>query len=102
MTVGRIIGLTLGCALLALLTLHGQGSVAPREKRPPPGQGSKPAATLRSDINLVLVPVSVCDPMNRPVTGLEKEHFKVFDDKVEQTVTQFAMEDEPLAVGLVF
>lgn len=40
--------------------------------------------------------------MNRPVTGLEREHFKVFDDKVEQTVTHFAMEDEPLTVGLVF
>jgi VWFA-related protein len=36
------------------------------------------------------------------VTGLEREHFKVFEDKVEQTVTHFAMEDEPLAVGLVF
>jgi Ca-activated chloride channel homolog len=46
--------------------------------------------------------VTVCDPLNRPVTGLEKEHFRIFDDKVEQTVTHFAMEDEPLAVGLVF
>jgi Ca-activated chloride channel homolog len=50
----------------------------------------------------VLVPVSVCDPMNKPVTGLEKDHFRVFEDKVEQTVTHFAMDDEPLAVGLVF
>src|ERR1039457_7733822 len=58
--------------------------------------------SLRSDINLVLVPVSVCDPMNRPVTGLEKENFKIFDDKVEQSITHFAMDDEPVAVGLVF
>src|ERR1039457_3214939 len=49
-----------------------------------------------------LVPVSVCDPFNRPVTGLEKDHFKLYDDKVEQTVTHFAMDDEPVAVGLVF
>jgi VWFA-related protein len=40
--------------------------------------------------------------MNRPVTGLEKEHFKIFDDKVEQSITHFAMDDEPVAVGLVF
>jgi VWFA-related protein len=59
-------------------------------------------STLRIDTNLVLVPVSVCDPTNRPVTGLEREHFKVFDDRVEQTVTHFAMDDEPVAVGLVF
>lgn len=40
--------------------------------------------------------------MNRPVTGLEKEHFKLFDDHVEQTVTQFGMEDDAVAVGLIF
>ncbi|MGO9894013.1 MAG: hypothetical protein ACLPX8_07355 [Bryobacteraceae bacterium] len=61
-----------------------------------------PSANLRVDSNLVLVPVTVCDPMNRPVTGLEKEHFRVLDNKVEQTITHFGMEDEPLAVGLVF
>lgn len=62
----------------------------------------RPMPNLRVDSNLVLVPVTVCDPMNRPVTGLEREHFRILDNKVEQTITQFAMEDEPLAVGLVF
>jgi VWFA-related protein len=61
-----------------------------------------PPSSLRVDTNLVLVPVTVCDPYNRPVTGLEKEHFRVLDDKVEQTITHFAMDDEPVAVGLVF
>jgi len=50
----------------------------------------------------VLVPVSVNDPLNRPVSGLEKENFRVFDDQIEQTITQFAMDDEPVTVGLVF
>jgi VWFA-related protein len=44
----------------------------------------------------------VCDPLNRPVTGLEKEHFRVLQDHVEQTITHFSMDDEPVAVGLVF
>jgi Ca-activated chloride channel homolog len=61
-----------------------------------------PPSNIRVDTNLVLVPVTVCDPMNRPVTGLEKEHFKVLDDKVEQIITHFSMDDAPLAVGLVF
>jgi Ca-activated chloride channel family protein len=100
--VRRILGLQLSLGLLALLALRGQVAVVPRPKAAPPGEGTKPAATLRSDINLVLVPVSVCDPMNRPVTGLEKEHFKIFDDKVEQSITHFAMDDEAVAVGLVF
>jgi len=57
---------------------------------------------VRIDSNLVLVPVIVSDSKNRPVAGLEKESFRIFDDKVEQQVTQFAMDDEPLAIGLVF
>lgn len=65
-------------------------------------EARRPQSTLRVDTNLVLVPVSVCDPTNRPVTGLEREHFKIFDDRIEQTVTHFAMDDEPVAVGLVF
>jgi len=85
----------------ALCGLYAQVSVVPRPTPPPPDSG-RPPTNLRVDSRLVLVPVSVCDPQNRPVTGLEKEHFKVFDDKVEQTVTQFGMEDEPVAVGLVF
>jgi hypothetical protein len=54
------------------------------------------------DTTLVLVPVSVNDPLDRPVSGLEKENFRLFEDKVEQTISQFAMDDEPIAVGLVF
>jgi len=97
----RFRGMGSGLLLMAALALYGQVSVQPRPK-PPASEPAQPKATLRSDTNLVLVPVSVCDPYNRPVTGLEKEHFKIFDDKVEQTVTHFAMDDEPVAVGLVF
>ncbi len=60
------------------------------------------AANIRVDTNLVLIPVSVTDPLNRFVTGLEREHFKVFEEKVEQKIVQFASEDAPLSVGLVF
>jgi Ca-activated chloride channel homolog len=59
-------------------------------------------ATIRIDTNVVLIPVSVLDPMNRFVTGLDKENFKLLEDKVEQSITQFASEDAPLSVGLVF
>lgn len=87
-------------ALAGLAVLFAQVSIQTRTQKA--AVEIRPNTTLRIDSNLVLVPVSVCDPNNRPVTGLEREHFKVFDDHVEQTVTQFAMEDEPVAVGLVF
>lgn len=66
------------------------------------GESSMPSANLRVDTNLVLVPATVNDGLNHPVTGLEKENFKVFDDKVEQTITSFSTEDEPVALGFIF
>jgi VWFA-related protein len=89
-------------AVLSPLAFLGQVKTEPRPKLGAPPPEKRPAASLRIDSNLVLVPVSVCDPQNRPVTGLEKEHFRVLDDRVEQTITHFAMDDEPVAVGLVF
>jgi len=61
-----------------------------------------PKANIRIDSNLVLIPVTVTDPMNRFVTGLDKENFKVLEDKKEQVITQFSSEDAPLSVGVVF
>src|SRR5215471_17164082 len=58
--------------------------------------------TLRVDTQLVLVPVSVNDKLNRPVSGLEKENFRLYEDNIEQPIVQFAMDDEPVAVGLIF
>jgi len=89
--------------LLGPLVFWGQVTITPREKPAAAAPAaSLPKSNIRVNSNLVLIPVTVCDPNNKPVTGLEKEHFRIFDDKVEQTITHFAMEDEPLAVGLVF
>lgn len=98
----------LACAVVLALRAQDAALEAAQETALVTAQETKIAAkmpsttTLRVDSNLVLVPVSVCDPMNKPVTGLEKEHFKILDDKVEQTITHFAMDDEPVDVGLVF
>jgi len=35
---------------------------------------------IKVNVDLVLLPVSITDLMNRPVTGLEKENFKVFEE----------------------
>jgi Ca-activated chloride channel homolog len=98
-----LIGLVIGACLVAPQVFQGQVSIEPRQRPVPKEQEQLPRPPiLRVDTSLVLVPVSVNDALNRPVAGLEKEHFRVFDDKVEQTITHFAMEDEPSAVGLVF
>jgi Ca-activated chloride channel homolog len=61
-----------------------------------------PRVDLRVDTTLVLIPVSVTDPLNRFVTGLEKDHFRLQEDNVDQTISHFASEDAPLSVGIVF
>ncbi len=94
-----IVGCTLG--FVALMALRGQVAVNTRPRPADGGSLSRPPANLRVDASLVLVPVSVYDPTNHPVTGLEKEHFKLFDDKVEQTVTHFSLDDDAVAVGIV-
>jgi Ca-activated chloride channel homolog len=76
-------------------------SVDPRA-RPAAATASGPRTDIRVDTTVVLIPVTVTDPLNRFVTGLEKEHFKLFEDKVEQQIAYFASEDAPLSIGLVF
>jgi Ca-activated chloride channel homolog len=90
-------------SLLAVLpgAVWAQGPVAPRA-RPGEKVEARPRANIRVDSTLVLIPVTVTDPMNRFVTGLEKENFKIFEDKKEQSVVQFSSEDAPLSVGVIF
>src|SRR5712692_9600426 len=75
--------------------------IVPRAKRTEPAP-DVPRGNIRVDTTLVLIPASVTDPLNRFVTGLERDNFRLFEDKVEQKITHFASEDAPLSVGLVF
>jgi Ca-activated chloride channel family protein len=59
-------------------------------------------ADIRVDTTLVLIPVGVTEPNGRFVTGLEKENFKIYEEKTEQEISQFSSEDSPLSVGIVF
>lgn len=61
-----------------------------------------PATSIKVDVPLVLINVTVTDPMNRFVTGLEQKHFEIKEDKTEQVITQFGAEDTPLSMGIVF
>jgi Ca-activated chloride channel family protein len=62
----------------------------------------RPGERLRLNVDLVLVPVTITDPMNRLVTGLEKEDFQVFENGSTQKINTFASEDAPVSIGIVF
>jgi Ca-activated chloride channel family protein len=53
------------------------------------------------NVDLALVNVTVTDPYNRLVTGLEPDNFRVFEDNVEQEVVNFSSEDVPASVGVI-
>ena len=76
-------------------------NITPRPKTAPKAE-VLPKSDIRTDVNLVLIPVTVTDPLNRFVTGLEKEYFKVYEDKKQQIITQFSSEDAPISVGVLF
>jgi len=61
-----------------------------------------PVPDLRIDVPLVLVPVHVTTAIGTPVTTLTREHFRLFEDSVEQKITSFSSEDAPVSVGLLF
>src|SRR6184192_1080031 len=77
-------------------------NIEPRAKPTGKPEAPLPKANIRIDTNLVLIPVTVTDPLNRFVTGLEKENFKVLEEKKEQEIVSFTSEDAPLSIGLVF
>jgi Ca-activated chloride channel homolog len=56
---------------------------------------------IKEDVNLVLVSVSVTDPMQRLVTGLAPENFQVFEGKKSQEIRHFSSEDAPVSVGII-
>jgi Ca-activated chloride channel family protein len=90
--------------------------VAPREVEKPaePPEPSKPdlmASTtgltahvrpLKVDVDLVLVPVTITDPMNRLVTGLDKENFQLYEGNATQEIRTFSSEDAPVSLGVIF
>lgn len=61
----------------------------------------RPAATIRSDVDIVLVPVTVTDEMNRPVLGLQKKDFAVFEGNQPQPISVFSQEDAPISIGVL-
>jgi Ca-activated chloride channel homolog len=111
-------GLNLGLLVAALLSvpaLRAQSAVddvhiKPRVEQPvapKPSELIDPSLKthtkpFKSEVDMVLVPVTITDPMNRLVTGLDKENFAVFEGKQVQEIRTFSSEDAPVSLGVIF
>lgn len=96
-----------------VLLAAGSGLLCAQEARPnipvrpkPPAAKSEDSErfnpNIRVDTNVVLIPVTVTTPLNQIVNGMEKENFRVFEDKVEQEITSLTSIDAPMTLGLIF
>lgn len=60
-----------------------------------------PPYTIRSDVRLVLLDVSVKNARGGFVTGLTAENFRVFDNGSPQPITVFDSGNEPVTAGIL-
>jgi Ca-activated chloride channel family protein len=66
-----------------------------------PGSPAATRQTLRANVDLVLVNVTVLDHEGRAVAGLEPANFAVLDDKNPQTIRYLSNVDEPISLAVV-
>jgi Ca-activated chloride channel homolog len=57
--------------------------------------------SIRSDVRLVLLDVSVRDRAGRLVSGLSKDNFRIYENGRLQQITAFDGEDVPVTVGIL-
>ena len=92
------------CVASCVATQAGQqgDSTVTIKSRMPSAAKTRTAANLRLDVKVILVPVTVADAADHPITTLSRDRFRVLEDGVEQTITSFSQEDGPVSLGIVF
>ena len=91
----RIYKAIIGCLLL----LASQPGVRGQQQGPDTDQDKN---IIRQRTSLVVVNVSVTDKQFRQISGLNKEHFEIYEDKVRQQIEFFGDDDKPASVGIIF
>jgi Ca-activated chloride channel homolog len=87
-------------AAIRILMVAGAGSFLGRPLRVL-APADQPDFTIRSDVRLVLLDVSVKDRDGGLAPGLSKDNFRVDENGARQDITVFANNDIPVTVGLV-
>jgi len=66
-----------------------------------PGPRLSGGGLIRTGTDLVMVPVTITDNMNRPIIGLDRGNFQVFENKQPQEIKNFSSEDTPVSIGIL-
>jgi VWFA-related protein len=84
---GITVGL-IGCGLLIFVGLTSLNATAQRD-------------TIRTQVDLVVVPTTVRDNAGKFVYGMERDDFSIYEDGKLQEVNQFSVAPAPLSVAVV-
>lgn len=66
-----------------------------------PEQQNEAPPRFSVKVPTVVVRVSVTDPLDRYVVGLQNIHFQVFENKIEQPITIFSNDADSISVGII-
>jgi len=73
----------------------------PPARKPPERINPKEVFTLSATTNLINVDVSILDKNGYPISSLTRKNFKVLDDGVPQTLSNFSTTEAPLTVCML-
>jgi Ca-activated chloride channel homolog len=68
---------------------------------PPPPTTQGPSHSIKQNVDMVVLHATVTDDKGNFVPDLKKINFKVYEDKVEQTISVFQRQDIPVTMGIV-
>lgn len=57
--------------------------------------------SIKVNVNLVLVPVTVRDAKDRPVMQLSRQDFALYEDQIQQEIRYFSSESEPISIAVL-
>jgi len=66
-----------------------------------PSQEGSGQHVISSEVNLVVLPVTVTDKSDHFVSGLDVSNFQVYEDGRQRTILLFRREDTPVTAGVV-
>ena len=96
-----VLVLALAGIQLAGMAQERPSNITPRTSRHRNERRDAFAPSLRMDVSRVLIPVTVTDTYGHKVEGLRKEDFRVFENGVQQDVSEFFVDESPASVGIV-
>ncbi|MGB6481919.1 MAG: VWA domain-containing protein [Candidatus Acidiferrales bacterium] len=90
-------------ALLAVIVLSGASAFAqnPPQIPPPYGTSQSNPYTLKKNVDMVRLPVTIVDKSGNFVPGLGEDNFRVLENNAPQKISAFTHADIPISVGLV-